>query len=234
MLTEKLKRFANEWLVDFNATQAAIRAGYSKKTAYSIGYENLRKPELKEYLKKLTEERVLGEEATKKLLSDIATASLNDYFVVKKVVHTPMVEVPLKQVIKDLEATIVFEAEFAKQAKLVDKRMEKHLSEQADRMERLIRLRMEIKQNSKATRIIHGPDELIEVAELDILKVVQDKERARIKSVTYGPNGPKVELHDSAQALTNIARIHGLFEKDNEQTKPDAAIVIFELPQNGR
>lgn len=49
-LTEKQKKFCNEYLVDCNATQAAIRAGYSPKTAYSIGEENLRKPELKTYI----------------------------------------------------------------------------------------------------------------------------------------------------------------------------------------
>lgn len=35
--------------MDCNATQAAIRAGYSEKTAYSIGDENLKKPEIKKY-----------------------------------------------------------------------------------------------------------------------------------------------------------------------------------------
>lgn len=42
-LTPKQKRFVEEYLVDCNATQAAIRAGYSPKTAYSIGQENLKK-----------------------------------------------------------------------------------------------------------------------------------------------------------------------------------------------
>lgn len=46
-LTPKQKRFVDEYLIDLNATQAAIRAGYSEKTAYSIGEENLRKPEIK-------------------------------------------------------------------------------------------------------------------------------------------------------------------------------------------
>ena len=58
-MTEKQKRFCDEYLTDLNATQAAIRAGYSKKTAYSIGEENLRKPELKEYIeKRMAEKRV--------------------------------------------------------------------------------------------------------------------------------------------------------------------------------
>jgi phage terminase small subunit len=45
-LTAKQQRFVEEYLVDLNATQAAIRAGYSEKTAYSIGQENLNKPEI--------------------------------------------------------------------------------------------------------------------------------------------------------------------------------------------
>ena len=56
-MTEKQKRFCDEYLTDLNATQAAIRAGYSKKTAYSIGDENLRKPELKEYIEKRMAEK---------------------------------------------------------------------------------------------------------------------------------------------------------------------------------
>lgn len=50
-LTEKQKRFVDEYLIDLNATQAAIRAGYSQKTAYAIGEENLRKPEIRTALK---------------------------------------------------------------------------------------------------------------------------------------------------------------------------------------
>lgn len=49
-MTAKQKRFCDEYLVGLNATQAAIRAGYSEKTAYSIGIENLKKPELKKYI----------------------------------------------------------------------------------------------------------------------------------------------------------------------------------------
>lgn len=49
-MNARQKRFCDEYLIDCNATQAAIRAGYSPKTAYSIGVENLKKPELKKYI----------------------------------------------------------------------------------------------------------------------------------------------------------------------------------------
>ena len=45
-LTPKQQRFVEEYLIDLNATQAAIRAGYSEKTAHSIGAENLIKPNI--------------------------------------------------------------------------------------------------------------------------------------------------------------------------------------------
>jgi len=51
-LKGKQKRFVEEYLIDLNATQAAIRAGYSPLTAYSIGDENLRKPEIDVAVKK--------------------------------------------------------------------------------------------------------------------------------------------------------------------------------------
>lgn len=54
-LTTKQKRFVEEYLIDFNATQAAIRAGYSENSAYSIGQENLKKPEIKGEIDKLTD-----------------------------------------------------------------------------------------------------------------------------------------------------------------------------------
>jgi len=52
-LTDKQEMFCREYLVDYNATQAAIRAGYSKKTAQAIATENLSKPLIQERLKVL-------------------------------------------------------------------------------------------------------------------------------------------------------------------------------------
>jgi len=60
-LTPKQLRFCQEYIIDFNATQAVIRAGYSKKTAYSQGQRLLKNVEIqKKY------ERSLGSERTAK------------------------------------------------------------------------------------------------------------------------------------------------------------------------
>lgn len=47
-LTPKQQRFVEEYLIDLNATQSAIRAGYSEKTADSIGLQLLRKTQVAE------------------------------------------------------------------------------------------------------------------------------------------------------------------------------------------
>ena len=51
-LTQKQQRFVDEYIISGNATQAAIKAGYSKRSAYSVGQENLRKPVIKAALDK--------------------------------------------------------------------------------------------------------------------------------------------------------------------------------------
>lgn len=55
-LTLKQQRFADEYIISGNATQAAMLAGYSKKTARSIGQENLTKPDIKKYIDERLEE----------------------------------------------------------------------------------------------------------------------------------------------------------------------------------
>lgn len=84
LLTQKQQRFCDEYLIDLNATQAAVRAGYSVKTAQAISTENLSKPLVKEYLAKLIKDR---SERTKidadyvlKRLVDIDKMDIGDIF----------------------------------------------------------------------------------------------------------------------------------------------------------
>ena len=53
-LTSKQRLFCHEYLKDFNATQAAIRSGYSERSASSIANENLNKPEIKQEIDRLS------------------------------------------------------------------------------------------------------------------------------------------------------------------------------------
>lgn len=79
MLTPKQKRFAEEWLIDMNATQAAIRAGYSKKTANEQGARLLAHVSVKEYIKKRQEKLSDKLEITReRILKELASVALSD------------------------------------------------------------------------------------------------------------------------------------------------------------
>lgn len=72
-LTEKQKAFCDFYIETLNATEAALKAGYSKKTARKIGSENLTKPDIKKYiderLKQIESERIAKAEEVLAFLS---------------------------------------------------------------------------------------------------------------------------------------------------------------------
>jgi hypothetical protein len=67
---------------------------------------------------------------------------------------------------------------------------------------------------------------MVERLELDLALIKKDKARGRIKSYANTPNGIKVEMYDADQAIYNMARIHGKYEKDNMQRKPTSKLQI--------
>lgn len=75
-LRERQKRFIEEYLVDLNATQAAIRAGYSEQTAYSIGQRLLKKVEVQEAIQQAQNKRsertqITQDEVIRRLIENV-------------------------------------------------------------------------------------------------------------------------------------------------------------------
>lgn len=64
MLTPKQQAFCDNYIVSHNATDAAIKAGYSRRTARSVGSENLTKPDIKKYLEEHAKEAHTSKIAT--------------------------------------------------------------------------------------------------------------------------------------------------------------------------
>ena len=65
-LTDKQRTFVREYVKDFNLTQAAIRSGYSEKTAHTIGSENIRKPLIREAIQEYIDETIEDDRMTLK------------------------------------------------------------------------------------------------------------------------------------------------------------------------
>lgn len=81
-LTEKQKRFADYYIETGNATESAIQAGYSKRTAKEIGSENLTKPHVKSYvdekLEKIADKRIMKAKEALELLTAIGRGEMTE------------------------------------------------------------------------------------------------------------------------------------------------------------
>ena len=87
-MTPKQKKFCDEYIKSGNAKQSAIKAGYSPKTAYSIGNENLNKPELKAYiderLNELSNHQILSATEVLEYLSRVVAGKETEYVATSK------------------------------------------------------------------------------------------------------------------------------------------------------
>ncbi|MGO2981598.1 MAG: terminase small subunit [Pseudolactococcus laudensis] len=97
-LTEKQKKFADYYIELGNATQAAINAGYAKRSAQQMGAENLLKPVIKSYiderLEQIASERIMSAQEAVELLSSIARAEITEQVVVTTMEGAEVVDKP--------------------------------------------------------------------------------------------------------------------------------------------
>lgn len=87
-MTPKQKKFCDEYIKSGNAKQSAIKAGYSPKTAKSIGQENLTKPYMKAYiderLKELSDHKILSAAEVLEYLSRVVAGKETEYVATSK------------------------------------------------------------------------------------------------------------------------------------------------------
>lgn len=83
-LTPKQKAFADYYLETGNATEAAKRAGYSEKTAYAMGAENLRKPQISQYIaerqKQVEDKRIADISEVLQFFTSVMRGEVKDQF----------------------------------------------------------------------------------------------------------------------------------------------------------
>lgn len=155
-LTPKQKKFADEYIKTGNATQSAIEAGYSKKTAAVIATENLIKPNIKAYIEKCMAEiasnRVMSYTEAVELLTSIARGELIETVVVGTMdgVETVEKEADIKTRITALKEIL---KRYPNNDKLIEQQIRK-LSADADMAEARVRLMNDDRVSSDAKIVI--------------------------------------------------------------------------------
>lgn len=224
-LTTKQRRFCEEYLKDFNATQAAKRAGYAKGTAYSMGSENLRKPEIKSFLNDQLDNLSMEAGEISMRYTNIGRGNMSDYMVKKLVPYTPKIKAGLAEVIERLREEFDFEDDYALRINLEDDELVAHMRSQEAKRRTIIRYEMELERNPLAFRIIAGETVMVEKAELDIVKIMEDKQRGVIKSYKSTMYGPQVDLYPADVALGQLAKIRGMMVEKVDLTSKGESVV---------
>ena len=97
-LTARQKKFADNYIKTGNATQSAIDAGYSKKTAKSVGSENLTKPDIKAYIaekmREIESDRIMGAQEALEFLTNVVRGKELETKVVTTQFDVSTVKVP--------------------------------------------------------------------------------------------------------------------------------------------
>lgn len=215
-LTTKQEHFCQEFVKDFNATAAALRSKYSKKTAYSIGSENLKKPEIKNRIAEILEANEMSEGEIKKRFSDIAKTDMGDYMVKRVVPYTPQIKVGLAEVIAERNEYIRREETFCERMGYAGDEFDKFQEGLNIIRKQVIRMEIELESNPSAYRIVDGETQMVEVAELDLVKMIDDKNRGVIKSIKHTKEGIQAESYSADTALTTLAKFKGILVDKSE------------------
>lgn len=225
-LTAKQRRFVEEYCVDFNATQAAIRAEYSEKTARQTGSENLAKPVISEAIEERLNSLDLNAAQVSKLMADIAQSSMNDYFKVVERQRMKYVDRPLQVLIDKKLLDIRRNEMYAERKGWTDELWDKFQEGQQLIYDEILKLEIDLELDPDA-KFTDSEYENYETVELDLVKLTQDKERGKIKSFEMKETGPKVEMFAADKMITNIANKLGFFthrvqnlDKNGEPTDP--------------
>lgn len=221
------KVFAEDYLTNgFNKAKAARTAGIKEHTCREQGYQIYNRPKVKAYIEEVLKERIISSAENQKLISDTAQASLTDYYVPVPTIKRTKIVVGLQVLIDRIQAEHDLEEAIADESDLDEKQQDQLFADQQYRLGQIVRYKVELRLNPKATRIIDSEPELVDEMQLDINALVADREKGKVKSITYTPKGLKVEMYSALDAQDKIARMHGDYEKDNDQLKPVINIKI--------
>lgn len=219
-LLDTERTFAENYIISLRKDLAAIAAGYSPDCAKQYGYQVYNKPHVKAYIEQLLDERTISAKETLKLISDTAQGNMSDYMFPVERLDIPKVKKGLQQIIDHLQYEIEIEQDFLKLAfNLTTKEIESSNLIIRHKELEIVRYDIELCKNPNAYRIVDGDPILVKEIELDLHSIVADKEYGKIKSYKVTKEGVQIELCDPDASKDRLARIHGLYEKDNSQSK---------------
>lgn len=209
-LEPRQRKFVGAYCRCFNATQAAISAGYSKKTARSIGSENLTKPDIKNAIAAVFATSSMEPEEIAARWTALARAGLDDFYTQVEVEVKTKVAQPLAEAIAQVQKTITFEHKYAQRVGLSGKELKAHQALIEQKRRQIVRWELELEEDPAATRLVDGPSRMEKHMQLDLMKAADLGLLDMVKAIVPTEFGTKIELRSPDAALDNLAKWRGM------------------------
>ena len=243
-LTTRQRAFVEALCSDPNmsATKAAIVAGYRVSSAHVEGNRQLKKAKVRAALGERLKDTAPTSPELAARWDRVSRATLDDFYT-KRIIEKPTrIQQPLAQAIELTERQLAFDRELAQREAeflgLTDQALSDYIAsamshEQQQRL-KMLRWQMELERNPGATRTTDGPAEKVEVLELDLVKAQKAGVLDLARAIKPTAHGIGVELRDPDAALDKLARMAGAYEKDNEQSRTQVAVIEVVAPAERR
>jgi phage terminase small subunit len=217
-LPEQRRKFVLAYCDTFNATKAALAAGYSEKTAYSQGPRLLKIVEVKTAIKAVLDTAGMDPEEIAARWDRIARGDLADFYTKVEYQETPKVQQSLFTAIKEIEDKIEYEYGFMVRSWEIfgtkpddkGKELEQHEVWVRHRKLDILRYQMQLEKNPEATRLVDGPPVKKYRMELDLVKAADLGVLDLLRSTSEGRNGTGITIRDPDAALDNLAKWRGM------------------------
>ncbi len=221
-ITARRQRFVDEYVQCLNGTKAARLAGYAPASARQEAYRLLTNADIRAAINERMKNVGMGADEAVKRMSNIASTRLNDFFVIQQVQGYEQQEYRLEDMVARKEGEIDFIREYMNREGLMTEEQQKPYLEKmaALRLELLDYLLKLEEHGGDATILGAGKPIIIEHADLDLVALARADGEGLLKTFKHTKEGIHVELCDPAAALRDVLRIHGKYEKDNEQNAP--------------
>lgn len=231
-LTPLQQRFVEEYPKDCKKGPAARRAGCEPSNARQQGYEWYLNPHIRAAIdERMTALSMSADEAVKHV-SDIAATRLNDFMVVNRVQGYQQRLATLQELADEKEGEIDFVLAFFNREGLHSEDAQKPFAEKLTKLRQqlLDYLLLLETHGPDALMLVNGAPVVMEVVELDLVKVAKAKRLGRIKKFKQGKDGLEVEMYDAHKALQDVLKLNGRFVTKVDHTTdgeslnaPDAA-----------
>jgi phage terminase small subunit len=231
-LPPKQRQFVQVYCESFNATKAALAAGYAKKSARMQGSRLLTNDNIKSAVKAVLALASMEPEEIAARWTALARAGLSDFYTVEEYEVATEVQQSLTSAITEIEEKITYEYDYMVRSWEVlgtkpddqAKELEQHDSWVRHRKLDILRHQMQLERNPAAVRIIAGPKEKKQRVVLDLVKAESLGMLDLIKAIVPTEYGTKVELRSPDEALTKLATWQGMLVKKVDLTTKGEAL----------